>query len=135
MRRKLPIVANSIKRSYTNVSLNIYKSIVKQLVVKLIPEKMAFTHFKLFNLVVVLAIFIHSLEAVTLQEFQHTLKIVAKTCQTTTKVPEGNEAITAWVSKKIIRLRFAFFFFVDLLQKVRGGDYIDDQGVKVIGDI
>lgn len=90
-------------------------------------------HFKLFNLFVILAIFCGSLGAVTLQEFQHTLKIVAKTCQTTTKVPEGTKAIldcTDLGSSNSVECYL--LFFADLLQKVRDGDYIDDQGVKVI---
>lgn len=97
---------------------------------ELFPE-MAFSHLKIFNLFAFLAIVINSLDAVSLDEFQHTLKIVRKTCQTRTKITEGKLTELNHPIDHPSKIKFNFLVSTDLLQRVRSGDFVNDPTAKV----
>lgn len=90
---------------------------------------MVYFYSKLLDLIIYFAILFHTMEAVSLDQFQHTLKIVGKTCRTNYNVPEGNSEVNRIRSNYLN----CFFHLADVLQKVRNGDYIDDPAVKVNG--
>lgn len=93
---------------------------------------MVYFYPKLFDSIIYLAILFHAMEAVSLDEFQHTLKIVGKTCRTHTNVPEGTNNVNKTRSNHVNCFLF-HFHYADVLQKVRNGDYVDDPAVKVNG--